>query len=277
MPRLPAVGIGDGDDQRDIGRLSAGDELLGAVEHVAVAPAGRPRADRRRVRSPLRLGQGEGRELAAARQIAHVALLLDLGAVGQDRHDAHGVVPAHHRRKRPVAGRDLLQRQRIGDVVGTRPAPLGGHRHAHEPQRAQLLKDAGRKGCLLLPFRRVWRQPRLRKLARALLDEQLLLAEDHVRPLAVLGWRRPFISPWMHRVGTPHGLASGFLLGCYLGKVRTAVLEDAGRRQAAGVGFVVTGIRATSGRSRPPMRCRAPAFLERFPAPVPASIRQHAV
>ena len=135
---LAGLRIGDGDDEGDVRRRAAGDELLGARQHVAVALAHRARADRGRVRSALRLGQGEGGELGAGRQVAHVALLLGLGAVVQDRHDAHRVVAAHHGRERPVAGRDLGQRQGVGDMVGARPAPLGRHRHAHEAQRAQL-------------------------------------------------------------------------------------------------------------------------------------------
>jgi hypothetical protein len=59
-----------------------------------------------------------------------------------------------------------------------------------------------------------------------------------VRPLAMLGWRRPFTSPWGASGGTSHGLASGFLLGSHLGKACTAVLEDAGRRQVAGASLV---------------------------------------
>ena len=48
-----------------------------------------------------------------------------------------------------------------------------------KPSAPSSLKMPARKGRLLLPLGRVRREPLLRELARALLDQQLLFAEDH--------------------------------------------------------------------------------------------------
>ena len=61
MPLLAGVRVGHREDDRDVGVLAAGDELLGAVQHPAVAVAARPRLDRGGVGAGLRLGQAEAR------------------------------------------------------------------------------------------------------------------------------------------------------------------------------------------------------------------------
>src|SRR5262249_3045765 len=82
--------------------------------------------------------------LGAGCEVAHVAPLLRLGAVGQDRHDAHRVVAADDGGERAVAGCDLGERQRIGDMIGPCATPFGRHRHAHEAQRTQLAEEPSR-------------------------------------------------------------------------------------------------------------------------------------
>ena len=64
-------------------------------------------------------------------------------------------------------------------MVGARPAPLRGHRHAHEPQLAELPEKPGRKRAVPLPLARIRGDALPGEFARRLLDQQLLFGEDH--------------------------------------------------------------------------------------------------
>ena len=65
---LAGVLVGNGEYQRYIRVFAGGDELLGAVEDIMVAVFSGGCAQRRRVRSGLRLGEPERAEYLAARQ-----------------------------------------------------------------------------------------------------------------------------------------------------------------------------------------------------------------
>ena len=82
---LAGGGVGDGKDERQVGALAGGDELLGAVQDELVADLVRARGDGRGVRSRAGLGQAECAELLAAGEGPQVAFLLFGRAVPQDR------------------------------------------------------------------------------------------------------------------------------------------------------------------------------------------------
>ena len=65
---LAGARIGDREDERDVGALAGGDELLCAVEHESVGASPRARAERRGIRAGLRLAEAEGAKLLALRQ-----------------------------------------------------------------------------------------------------------------------------------------------------------------------------------------------------------------
>ena len=170
MPCLPSARSVTANDQRDVGVLARGDELLGAVEHIAAVAALGAGADGAGIRAALRLGQAEGAQHLAARHRPQILLLLLRRAVFDQRHAADRIVAAHDGGDRAVAGGDLLQRQRIGDVVGAGAVPFGRNRHAHEAELAQLAQRLARELGLAVPFGRMRRQRRAREFARGVPD-----------------------------------------------------------------------------------------------------------
>ena len=131
----------------DIGVLAGGDELLDAVEHVAVAAALGARRDRARVGADLRLGQAEAAEPFAARQRPQILFLLRVGAERVDRPADDGVLHADDRRRRAVAGGDLLERDGERHVVHAGAAPALRARPCRarraRPARAALRAGSG--------------------------------------------------------------------------------------------------------------------------------------
>ena len=188
MPRLPSARSVDGDDQRDVGVLARGDELLHAVEDVSAIAALGAGADFACVGAALRLGQTEGAQHLAARHRPQIFLLLLRRAVFDQRHAADRVVPAHDGGNRAVAGRDLLQRQRVRHVIGAGAVPFRRHRHAHEAELAQFAQRRAREHRLAFPFGRIGRQHALREVARGLANVFLLFGQQHASYSAA--WRR---------------------------------------------------------------------------------------
>src|SRR5271166_1100060 len=119
MPMAVPAAMKDahGEDEGEVGILTASDELFGAVEHITISPPLGGRAQGRGIRTALRLGQAERAKSLAVRHRPQILLLLLGRAVFENGHAADRVVTAHDGRDRPVAGGDLLNRQRIGDVV----------------------------------------------------------------------------------------------------------------------------------------------------------------
>ena len=167
MPCLPLGRIGDGKHERDVGVHAGGHEHLGAVEHIASVAMFGAGEDIAGIRSALRLGQAEGAEHFAARHRAEEFLLLLRRAVLDQRHAADRIVAAHDGGDGAVAGRDLLEGDRIGDVVEGGAAVFGRNRHAHEAELAQLGDRLARELGGAIPLRRMRCQPaRARSRAR---------------------------------------------------------------------------------------------------------------
>ena len=146
----PSAGPGgDRDQRRDVG-AGVGDERLGAVDHplaVVQHGAGLGRAG---VRTRLRLGQPEAGERAAGDEVGQPALLLLVGAVGQDRVDAEPDTGLQRDADRLVDAAELLDRDaERGEVARRsrrtprgRPARTGRAR----PSRARRRPASGGRG-----------------------------------------------------------------------------------------------------------------------------------
>ncbi len=177
MPRRPGIGVGHRENDRDLGGGARGDELLGAVEHPAVAVAPGARLDRGGVGAGLRLGQAEGGDFALRHRPEKPPFLL-LAAVLQ-----HGAaaqrVDREDRRGGAVAGRDLLHRERIADMVGAGAAIFRRHQHAHEPELPQFGQRLLREARRTVPFGGMRRELLLRELPRRIAQQDLLFRELH--------------------------------------------------------------------------------------------------
>ncbi len=167
---LGLVRVRHGEEHGRLADPGRRDELLGAVDRVALVRAHRPALQVGGVRARLRLGQGKAADALAGGEGLQPALLL-LVAGEPVEHGADGrVVHRDHGRDRAVAGGDLDQRQRIGDVVGPRPAPVRVDGHAEKAELAQLRDDLGLDRARLLALARRRRQPRARIVARHVAD-----------------------------------------------------------------------------------------------------------
>jgi hypothetical protein len=109
-PVVRGVGAAHGD--HDVAEAAVGDPRLGAVQHPAAVDAPRLRGERGGVGARVRLREREAAEQLAARHRLQPALLLRVGAVGQDHLRGQRVVHAHRDRHGGVAPGDLLQRER---------------------------------------------------------------------------------------------------------------------------------------------------------------------
>ncbi len=184
---LAAFRLGRGKDDCDAGALAVGDELLVARQHPAVIGRTGACAQVVGLRAGLRLGQAERTDQLAAGQRRQIAILLRFGAVVQDRAAADRAVHAHQRRASRAAGGDLLDRQRVGDVVRIGAAPLLGHDHAEQAERAHLGDDLVGQLSAAVPLRGVRLQTFLGEGARGVADHSLLLGVFAVHG-AVVGW-----------------------------------------------------------------------------------------
>ena len=133
----PRARIGDREQHRAARHAARRDELLGAVDHVAVALPHRPRAQVRRIRSRLRLGQRERTHRRTGRQRPQPAVLLRVGAVLVEDDAGRRIVHAHHGGHRAVAGGDLLQQQRVGHRIDLGAVPFRRRGRAEDAEFAQ--------------------------------------------------------------------------------------------------------------------------------------------
>ena len=177
-----------GKHQRNVGVLARGDELLCSVKNVSSVPPFGARPNCTRVRATLRFREAKGAQHLAARHRPQILLLLLWRSVLNERHAADGIMAAHDRRDGPIAGRDFLQRKRIGDIVRAGAVPFRRNRHSHEAELAQFAQRRARKHRLAVPFGRMGRQEALREFARDVPNLLLLLGQQHDSYSAA--WRR---------------------------------------------------------------------------------------
>ncbi len=180
-PLAAGAGVGDREDHRDLGVLARGDELLDAVEHVVAAVAHRPGAQVGGVRSGLGLAEAERAEPFAARHRLEKPLLLGVGGEIVDA-QAGQALNADDGRAGAVAGGDLLDGQRVGDVIGAGAVPCLGDQHAHQPELAHLPDRRRRKGRGAAPLRGVGGEPFAGEIPRHVADHRLFFGQSHRPP-----------------------------------------------------------------------------------------------
>ena len=167
---------GHGDDGGDVG-AGVRDEGLGAVDDPLVAVADGSRAGRTGVGAGLGLGEAEAGEGAAGDEVGQEALLLLLGAVGEDRVDAEADARRQRDADRLVDAAELLDGDaEAREVAGlARAAVLLRHDEAEQPEVAHLRHEVGREVGGGVPLGDVGRD--------LLLGE---VADDHPEVLVVL-------------------------------------------------------------------------------------------
>lgn len=190
-PVLVTAGGGQqGDALADVG-AGVGDEHLGAVDHpTAVRPAGGG-GDAGRVGPGARLGQAERAEGLAPGQRGQPALLLLLGAVGQQRKGGDGGVRVPGGGHRLVGGAEFLHDGDVGDHVGTRARVLLGDEHAHQAEFAELGEDRGGELLVLRPLGRVRGDLLGRELADHVLQVPGLLRQIEIHVTVPSGSAEP--------------------------------------------------------------------------------------
>jgi hypothetical protein len=179
MPFLPAALSVTAKDDRHLGVLAGGDELLDAVEDEIVAVAVGAGGDRCRVGAGMRLGQAEATEHLATRQRLQPVLLLLVAAVLHRDAAGQRVLHADDRRRGAVTGSDLLEDEHQRHVVHAGAAPFLGDDHAERAEFAELAQRLGRKGVMAVPLGSEGRQPLLREVAQRVADHFLFLGQDH--------------------------------------------------------------------------------------------------
>ena len=114
-----------------------------------------------------------------ARSGSHSLLLL-LGAEEEDRHRAERRVRGDGDAHGGVDSRQLLDRDRVGDRVSARAAPLLRNGQAHEPEPRQLLHELVGKAVLAVELLGDRRDALLGELANGAPDELVLVRELEV-------------------------------------------------------------------------------------------------
>ena len=129
--------VGAGEQHHPVGDLrEAGPDLL-AVDDVVVAVLHGPGLERREVRARVGLGVALAPDLLAGEDLLEVALLLRVGAVGDDRRAGHAEAEDVERRRRPVEDQLLVEEELLHP---REPAPpvLLGPREPEEPGLVEL-------------------------------------------------------------------------------------------------------------------------------------------
>ncbi len=164
-PRLPARRVGHREKHQAAGMVGVADELLGAVDDVAVALLDRSGPQVGGIRPGLRLGQTERSDMLAGRQLAQPAILLCIVSEIVDDDAGGRIVHRNHGRNRAIAGGDFLQQQRIGHRVDLAAVPFRRRRRAKHTEPPELGNYFGLDPLLLLALGRQRCQPFLREAA----------------------------------------------------------------------------------------------------------------
>jgi len=185
--------VGAREDEEGAGVAAVRDPLFRAGDPPALAVGLCTGAKRPRVRAGLRLGQGEGAEMLAARERRDEARAL---LVRAEREQREGDCACVHRDGDADAGiraGQLFEREDVRDEVGAGPAVLLGDARAHEPELCELREDLAREGVVAVPFGGVRLDLLSREVARERLD--LLLVggrlEIHAATILRAGVRAP--------------------------------------------------------------------------------------
>src|SRR6185312_3293863 len=177
-----------------MGRVA--DELLGAVDDVAVALLHRAGLQVGGVGTRLRLGQAEGADMFGRRQLPQPAVLLGVRPEIVDDDAGGGVVHADHRGDRAVTRGDLLQQKGIGDRVDLTAVPLRRGRRAEYAEFTQFTDDLRLYAQVLFALGGQRGQPLLREAADLVDDEGIAVGGNAVGHGGPPGSGQAVFTPW---------------------------------------------------------------------------------
>ena len=169
----------------NVGDAAAGDEGLGAVEHVSVAVAARARRKVGGVRAGVRLGQAVAGEMLHAAELGQEFLALGLAAEGVD-HPGRHVVDRDVSGGRGAALRQLLENQRGIEPGQRRAADVLLDGDAAEAERGRLAQGLHGEGFVFVPVARVRSHLLAREGPRGRLEGPLLGGEREIHDLIVM-------------------------------------------------------------------------------------------
>src|SRR5690606_24630992 len=150
-----------------------------------------------------RLGQRERADLLALGDLAHVLLLLRLGAVGQDAVAEQRVVDRHDGGARGVGRGDLDHGQHVGHRVHARAAVLGRHLDAHQSVLAEHPDVVEWELAGAVVVFGTGGDHLLADATRHVLDHQLLFGETEIHAATLAGHNRTAIVAGRRAEATP--------------------------------------------------------------------------
>ena len=142
------------------------------------------------VRAGFGLGEAEGGEPPARREVREPAATLLVGAEEEDRHRAERGVGGDRDRHRRVDAGKLLDNERVRQGVETRASVVLGDRDAHDAELREAGDDVVREAVLPVELRGDGRDPRLGELSHGATEELAVLAEIEVHAVRVLSASR---------------------------------------------------------------------------------------
>jgi hypothetical protein len=160
----------------DVAVAGAGDELLGAGEHIIVAVAHGPCLERRRVGAGAGLGQAVARQPFHRRQLRHEALPLLVAAETVDHPRRHIVDRDEAGEARAGLGQRLEHQHRV-QAPERGAAEIVADIDAAQAERTRLAYHGGGEELAFVPVERVRRDASFGEGLRRVADRALVLGE----------------------------------------------------------------------------------------------------
>ena len=164
---------------RHVTILTTGNELLDAIDHIAIAIFHRRRLERRGIRAHVRLGQTKRAKHLALRQRLQPFLLLSVIAKIQKDGVHRAIGHADGGAGAAITRRNFFQHQSQRDVIQIRTAKLFGHADAVSAQRGQAYMRFTREVMILIPARSMRPKLVFRELAHCIANHFLVGIENH--------------------------------------------------------------------------------------------------
>ena len=181
-------------DDRGVSGAAVGDPGLRAVHDVAVAFAHGMGRERRGIRPRLRLGEGVAADFFAAREGRQQPLLLLFAAETIDGVAVERILHRENHASRGASSRNLLDGDRVADVVEAGAAVLLGKWNAGEAKLGGLAKRLARKSTGLIQFPRQGLHFRIGEFPHGLLQQLLFFAEFQMQFRSPSGRRQSFLT-----------------------------------------------------------------------------------
>ena len=152
---FPRAFVGHRDHDGDVAILATGDELLDAIDHVAVALFGGRGAQRAGVRPDMGFGQAESAQHLSTCQRCQPLFLLRVAAVAHQNGIDGAIGHADGCTGAAIACGNFFQHQGQAGVIQPRATQGLGHANAVGPQLGQALVRRFGKGVVTVPLRRM--------------------------------------------------------------------------------------------------------------------------